>query len=175
MAQSNEGLEHARSYLKAVLTNDYGSILNFVDINKLTSKPEQSMWQNIAQLERSGTLSQQAKNELIENLSEQGLTEVDLKEITNSEYISYMLIEMFKLQEGGFTNLESLSLRHVSTEESNGVTHYIFLASGEIFIEESEQTKAVSDYRLVSIKNGNILIPSKVMFLTESFVGVFGR
>ena len=174
VANDNAQLDKAQGYLTAILTNDYTGVLNYVDIKDYTSKPEQSLWLSIEAMHSSGVLTDSTKAQLLDDLAAQELTESDLKEITNKEYLSYMLLEMFKLQEGGYTNLESLRLSHISTQSKGDISHFIFETSGQIMIEGTPNlTKNVSDYRLVSIKNGKILIPSKVDFLTRQFVGVF--
>ena len=176
VANDNAQLDKAQGYLTAILTNDYTGILNYVDIKDYTSKPEQSLWLSIEAMHRSGLLTDATKAQLLDDLAAQELTESDLKEITNKEYLSYMLLEMFKLQEGGYTNLESLRLSHISTQSKGDISHFIFEANGQIMIEGTPNlTKNVSDYRLVSIKNGKILIPSKVDFLTRQFLGVFAN
>ena len=173
---SNKDLEVARNYLNTILTNDYDSILNFISDKKLTANPHQTMWEKIQQMEKAGILTAESKSQLISDLKGQDLSETDLKDITNKEYVSYMLIEMFKLQEAGYSNLTSLKIQHTSTQESDDVTHFIFLAEGELIMEDgSDDVVKVSDYKLVSVKNGSVIIPSKVLFLTRAFVGVFGN
>ena len=175
-AKTNESVVLAHNYLEAFLSKNYDSVLNFVDISTFTNSPDQTMWNKIASMEDRGVITKEAKVEMLEGLSEQGLPESELKLITNREYISYILIEMFKLQEGGYDSATQIDIEHINSFVKENNEHHTFKTTVTLSLKDgSNEIRHMVDYRTVTINDTKIVIPSKVRFLTESFIKPFSQ
>lgn len=134
------------------------------------------MWNNIVSMEKRGVITKDAKVEMLASLSEQGLPESELKLITNREYITYILIEMFKLQEGGFDSATQVDIEHINSFVKENNEHHTFKITVTLRLEDgSEELRHMVDFRTVTINDSKVVIPSKVRFLTESFVKAFSQ
>lgn len=172
----DDNRELGKGFLMAYLSNDYDAILNYVDIESFTASPMRTIWQSLDVMAAKSVITNDQKLELIADFKEKGLTEADLKEITNKEYVSYMLIEMFKLQEGAIEGSDSIQIEHLNFEQIDGSEHHIYKATIKLTMEDgSEEVKELVDYKLVTIRAGKVIIPAKVRFLTEAFVSVFAH